>query len=226
MARLDLMRIYDLLYSHYGPRHWWPGDTREEILIGAILTQNTAWANVEKAIEKLIEAGLLLGEEIARAKEERIAELIRSAGYFNQKARRLKDFFSYLDKYYKMDLDAFFGRGLGVVRPELLGLRGIGPETADSMLLYAGEMPTFVIDAYTFRVMRRLGLPRKYYQKKTKTGRWKDDYHTLQRYFMDNLEPDVKLYNEYHALFVEHGKERCRTKPVCEGCPLEDICGE
>jgi len=221
---LDLMKIYNLMSSRYGPRHWWPGDTREEILIGAILTQNTAWVNVEKAIANLKEEGMLDGKALASTSPGKIAKLIRPAGYFNQKAGRLIDFFSYLDTKYNLDLDVVFDKPLEELRPELLGLRGIGPETADSMLLYAGEMPTFVIDAYTFRVMKRLGLPKKHYQRKTKTGLWKDDYHVLQKYFMDNLKQDVRLYNEYHALFVEHGKLHCKTRPVCKECPLGNIC--
>ena len=220
----DLMKIYFLLSKRYGPRHWWPGETREEILVGAILTQNTAWTNVEKAIANLIDAKMLSGKKLARARPEKIALLIKPAGYFNQKAVRLIEFFDYLDKNYKMDLDAFFGREVLEVREELLSLRGIGPETADSMLLYVGELPSFVIDAYTFRIMKRIGLQKKYNQRKTKTGLWKDDYHVLQKYFMDGLKNDVQLYNEYHALFVEHGKNHCKTKPVCQDCPLDKVC--
>lgn len=224
MASPDLMHIYALLYDCFGPRHWWPGDTREEILIGAILTQNTAWTNVERAIENLSEAEMLSGKKLANASPEDVAGLITPAGYFNQKAVRLIEFFGYLEENYKLKLDDFFSRDLDAVRSELLSLRGVGPETADSMLLYAGELPSFVIDAYTFRIMKRIGLGKKHYQRQTKTGLWKDDYHTLRSHFMSNLETDTQLFNEYHALFVELGKKFCKTKPVCSGCPLEEVC--
>jgi len=220
-----LMQVYDALFKRYGPRHWWPGDTRDEILIGAILTQNTAWTNVEKAIANLKGAGLLTAKAVAGADVGTLARLIRPAGYFNQKAVRLKEFFGHFEAQRNGDFDAFFSQPLDVARARLLALCGIGPETADSMLLYAGNLPTFVIDAYTFRIFKRLRLDKRAYQRRTPKGLWKDDYETFRQYFLKNLPEDVRLYNEYHALLVEHGKTHCRSKPACEGCALAGICG-
>lgn len=227
-----LMKVYDALFERYGPRHWWPGDTRDEILIGAILTQNTAWTNVEKAIANLKGEGLLSSKAVAAANVSTLARLIRPAGYFNQKAIRLKEFFGHFEAGRetghgrgRQGLDAFFSQPLEEARKQLLALRGIGPETADSMLLYAGNLPTFVIDAYTFRIFKRLGLDKKAYQKLTPKGLWKDDYENFRQFFLKNLPADVQLYNEYHALLVEHGKTHCRSKPACEGCALVGVCG-
>ena len=235
MQRSDrklLMQVYDALFKRYGHRHWWPGDTRDEILIGAILTQNTAWTNVEKAIANLKGEGLLTAKAIAEADVGTLARLIRPAGYFNQKAVRLKEFFGHFEAGRETEhdggrqgLDAFFSQPLEEARMQLLALRGIGPETADSMLLYAGNLPTFVIDAYTFRIFKRLGLDKKAYQRRTPKGLWKDDYEAFRQYFLKNLPEDVALFNEYHALLVEHGKTHCRSKPDCEGCALAGMCG-
>lgn len=196
----------------YGPQHWWPGDSPFEIIVGAILTQNTNWTNVEKAILNLKKADLLSPLHFRNVNEGELAELIRPSGYFNIKAKRLKAFIEFLFKHYKGDLDAMFSQDLKKIRNTLLEVKGIGPETADSILLYAGNYPTFVVDAYTKRIFSRLAILQE-----------EHTYHQVQDYFMEHLEEDVPLYNEYHALIVRHGKDHCKTRPLCKGCPLSDV---
>jgi endonuclease-3 related protein len=207
-----LMEIYDRLLIAFGPQHWWPADTPFEVAVGAILTQNTNWKNVERAIENLKRMKVLTHEGISRIPEAELAELIRPSGYYTVKARRLKNYIGYITADYGGSFaDSLLGDG-AEKRIELLSVSGIGPETADSILLYAGGHPTFVIDAYTRRVAHRHGLAA-------------DDarYEELRRLFMDNLAPDVSLFNEYHALLVAVGKNFCRPKePRCAGCPLAD----
>lgn len=204
-----LLNIYERLLQAYGPQQWWPADTPFEMMIGAILTQNTSWTNVEHAIAGLKAVGLLDAERIAACDETKLAEIIRPSGYFNQKAHRLKIFSNfYLEQGSESDLKC-----LPEPRHALLSLHGIGPETADSMLLYALGTPIFVIDAYTRRIFARLGL-----------SEMDDTYHTLQDFFQARLPTEIPLYQEYHALIVRHAKEHCRTKPICTDCPLLPDC--
>jgi len=205
----DIRAVFHLLLAAYGPRSWWPAETPLEVCVGAILTQNTAWGNVEKAIANLKGAGALSAEALGEIPEARLAELIRPSGFFNVKSRRLKAFVRFLFATSDGSLDDLFRRPWRDLREELLGVAGIGPETADSILLYAGGQPTFVVDAYTRRLFGRLGICRH-----------DTEYEELRGMFMTDLAPDVTLYNEYHALIVQHGKERCRTRPLCDGCPL------
>ena len=206
-----LEQIYQKLYRHFGPQSWWPGDTPFEVIVGAILTQNTNWQNVAKAIANLKEAGVLSPQKLYSLAQEKLAQLIRPSGYFNIKAKRLKAFLDFLFKNYGGSLKKMFARDLETLRQEILKVKGIGPETADSILLYAGGFPVFVVDAYTKRIFSR----QKILSEKT-------DYHRVQEIFMRNLENDVKLYNEYHALIVRLGKEICKkTKPKCEICPIK-----
>lgn len=208
-----LMEIFKRLLGHYGPLEWWPAETPFEVCVGAILTQNTAWSNVEKAIVALKAAGILTPEGLRDAPPDRLAALIRPAGYFNVKSQRLKDFIQWLYKRHGGSLERMFAGDWHLLRDELLGVRGIGPETCDSILLYAGQKPTFVVDAYTRRLFHRLGLLPE-----------QAGYETTQALFMENLPPDVPLFNEYHALIVEQCKQFCRTRPRCGGCPLADRC--
>lgn len=209
---VNLREIHDRLFAEYGPQHWWPGDSPFEVLIGAVLVQNTSWKNVEKAIDRLRQNDLLDPRALHAVPLAELEELIRSAGYFRVKAKRLRNLLMFLVERYEGDLDRMFATRLSTLREELLSINGVGLETADSILLYAGNLPVFVIDAYTHRVMARHG--------------WVEfdiDYHGLQELFQDNLEEDVLLYNEFHALFVRVGHRHCRKTPKCEGCPLEEL---
>ncbi|MBI4199108.1 MAG: endonuclease III domain-containing protein [Chloroflexi bacterium] len=207
------MVIYRRLLRRYGPQHWWPGDGAFETILGAILTQNTSWKNVEGALASLKAAGALRPDRLRALPQEGLARLIRSSGFFNVKARRLKAFAQYLGDRHGDDLDAFLRQDPAALRNELLGVHGIGPETADDILLYAAGAPFFVIDAYTKRILRRLGV--------APAG---DDYGTFQALFHDNLKQDVALFNEYHALLDRHAKEACRKQPLCQRCCLLDLC--
>jgi len=206
----DIRAIFEALLEHFGPQHWWPAQTRLEIIVGAVLTQNTNWLNVERAITNLRQADMLDLDRLAHASVDRLAELIRPSGYYNVKARRLKSLLGWIWQQYGGDLDAMFDQPTVDLREQLLGINGIGKETADSILLYAGEHPTFVVDAYTARVAIRHGLIDN-----------DADYDSLKALFEDALEPDTQLYNEYHALLVAAGKHHCRPKARCQGCPLE-----
>jgi len=208
-SRKELTQIYRRLYRHYGDLHWWPGDTPLEISVGAILTQNTAWTNVEKAIRRLKEARSLCVRALHALSQRRLASLIKPAGYFNVKARRLQNFISFLQGRYSGSLRKMFNQETDRLRLELLSINGTGRETADSILLYAGEKPIFVIDAYTKRILSRHGVMR--YEK---------NYDEFQRLFMQHLPPDVTLYNQYHAMLVNIGKDFCRKRPLCNLCPL------
>ena len=203
------MQLYRRLHRYYGDLSWWPGDTPLEVSVGAILTQNTAWTNVEKAIKRLKEARSLSVAALGRMTHRRLALLIKSAGYFNVKARRLKNFISFLHGRYAGSQKKMFRQPTPRLRQELLAVNGVGPETADSILLYAGEKPSFVIDAYTKRVLSRHGvLP---YDK---------SYDDFQQLFVKHLPADASFYNQYHAMFVNIGKHFCRKKPLCSSCPL------
>ena len=212
MTNEILTRIYQLLYQRFGPQHWWPGETPFEIITGAILTQNTNWANVEKAIANLKSADLLTPEKLHHLDIEQLALLIRPAGYFNIKARRLKNFLTWLFENYNGRLKNMEQLNTDRLRQELLAIKGIGPETADSILLYAFDRAVFVIDTYTARIATRHHLIEP-----------AADYEQLQYLFESNLPQDVKLFNEYHALLVRVGKNWCKPKPRCETCPLKEL---
>ena len=214
MARDNpFLEIYQRLFAHFGPQSWWPGDTAIEIVVGAILTQNTNWTNVSKAITNLKNADLLNFASLDELDVTLLAELIRPSGYYNMKAVRLKNFFRMVRERYEGELDLLLGDSMRSARENLLSVRGIGPETADSILLYAGNHPVFVIDAYTYRIFLRHFLLSE-----------TSDYHEVQETFTDNLPQDVQLFNEYHALIVHLGKHFCKkTKPLCENCPLQDF---
>ncbi len=206
----QLGQIFDALLDAYGPQHWWPGDGGPtEIIIGAILTQNTNWKNVEKALAQLRAANLMDWAALRDVEIADLAQRIRPAGYYNLKARRLKHFVDWLWAEHDGEVDALAGVSLGILREDLLRINGIGPETADAILLYALEMPTFVVDAYTRRVAVRHRLIDE-----------EVDYERLKSLFEDHLPEDVGMFNEYHALLVEVGKRHCKPKARCEGCPL------
>ncbi len=212
MVSEQLTEIYKLLFDRFGPQHWWPGETQFEIITGAILTQNTNWANVEKAIANLKSADLLTPEKLYHLDVSKLAELIRSAGYYNIKAKRLKNFINWLFQNYDGQLINLENLNTDQLRTELLAVKGIGRETADSILLYAFDREIFVIDAYTARVAVRHGLIEP-----------QADYEQLRELFQSNLPRDSQLFNEYHALFVKVGKEFCKPKARCPGCPLEKL---
>ncbi len=212
-TRQQLKEIFTRLLDCHGPLNWWPAETPFEVCVGAILTQNTAWTNVERAIAALKAADLLSPQGLRDCETHRLAELIRPAGYYNVKSRRLKDFVEWLFVHHGGSLERMFAGEWRELRTDLLAVRGIGPETGDSILLYAGQKPTFVVDAYTRRLFHRLGLLPE-----------KSGYDETRGLFMDNLPPDVSLFNEYHALIVEQCKRFCRTRPRCHGCPLGERC--
>ena len=191
-----LLEIYEKLLRSFGEQGWWPADTKLEVIVGAVLTQNTNWKNVERAIKNLKKEGLLGWKRLLEVSEERLAEVIRPAGFYRLKAKRLKEVLGYLSRVRRPK------------REDLLKVNGVGEETADSILLYAYHVPTFVVDAYTRRIMGRvMGV--------------KGD---LKEFFESNLPKDLKLFKEFHALLVELGKRFCKKEPSCEGCPLSDIC--
>jgi len=209
-TKKKLILIYERLFRRFGPQHWWPGNTPFEVAIGAILTQNTNWQNVERAINNLKSARALSAAAIRKIPEEELAGLIRPSGYFRQKAGRLKIFVDFLYKHYRGGIAAMKKDDPAWLRKKLLSVKGIGPETADSIILYAVEKPVFVVDAYTKRVLLRHGLIDQ-----------KAGYNEIQELFHGNLQANEEMYNEYHALFVRVCKEFCRKKAHCEGCPLE-----
>lgn len=214
MPKKDLLEIYQRLYKRFGPQHWWPGDTPFEMVIGAILTQNTNWSNVEKAINNLKQAKALTPVKLHKIRLPQLAELIRPAGYYNIKSKHLKEFINWLMGNYDGDLNRLFLLPVSSLRETLLSVRGIGPETADSIVLYAANQPSFVVDAYTYRIFSR-----HKYMPEEETG-----YDELKAFFEDSLEPDAKLFNEYHALLVKVGKEFCKkSKPLCAECPLNGV---
>ena len=206
-----LREYYNSLFVANGPQHWWPGRSPFEVIVGAILTQNTAWTNVERAIANLRREKLLTPRAIRHVPVGRLARLIRSSGYFRQKAKKLKAFVAFLDKEYAGSLSKMFRAPTTTLREQLLGVHGIGPETADSILLYAGKHPVFVVDAYTRRILERHGLVAL-----------KSSYKDLRQLFERSLPKDAVLYNEFHALIVRTGKDFCRTgTPRCAECPLK-----
>lgn len=202
---------FELLHGYYGDQQWWPAESKFEILIGAVLTQNTNWSNVEKAIANLKDAGVLEFEQMSVLDEPVLADYIRPSGYYNLKARRLKNLFTMITTVYEGSLDLLIADDWRSARENLLAVKGVGPETADAILLYVCEKPVFVVDNYTYRVFSRHNMVDE-----------ETDYQSIQDAFMDNLENDSRLYNEYHALIVQVAKEYCRkSKPLCSGCPLE-----
>jgi len=209
--RETLFTMYETLHAFFGELHWWPGETPFEVTVGAILTQNTNWNNVEIAIGKLKEQGLLDPLKLHVAEDSVIAGLIRSSGYYNIKTKRLKAFLDFLHEEYGGEMDEMFKEELWTLRHKLLSVRGLGEETADSILLYAGGKPIFVIDAYTRRILEKHQIINGYVS-----------YQEIQALFMDTLPHDAPLYNQYHALLVNTGKQFCRKKPLCSGCPLAE----
>lgn len=208
-----ILLICDRLYQCYGPQHWWPADEPFEVMVGAILTQSAAWSNVEKAIASLKAAGALSPRGLREMPSDELARLVYPSGYYNAKAAKLKALAQYIGEDYGDDLTKLFEQDLARLRGELLAVHGIGEETADSILLYAAGKPIFVIDAYTRRVFSRIGLSSD-----------KESYHCLQALFMDHLPPDPQLFNEYHALAVQHAKEVCRKRPLCLRCCIRQPC--
>ncbi len=210
-TRNRLLAMYRALLRAFGQQQWWPGDTPFEVMVGAVLTQNTAWGNVEKAIANLKKSGCLSMAGFRRLAPRKLAALIRPSGYYNIKAKRLTNLMAFLTGRYGGRLARMFRDKPGELRKGLLSVNGIGPETADSIMLYAGGHPVFVVDAYTRRIFGRHGLV---------SG--SDGYHTIQLLFMENLPRDPGLFNEYHALLVKLGKIHCKkSAPRCNGCPLE-----
>ena len=208
-----LIDIYRRLLARFGPQHWWPAEEPFEVIVGAILTQSAAWGNVEKAIANLKSAGALSAGALRRLPLSKLAELVHPCGYYNAKALKLKSFAFWLGNHYGDDLERFFDHNIDELRQQLLSIHGIGQETADSIILYAAAKPVFVVDAYTRRILSRLGLAPQ-----------KDSYAAYQALFMDNLPSDTRLFNEYHALLVCQGKSVCRRRPLCSRCCLSDIC--
>jgi len=220
--------LYETLSKKFGKQNWWPidkeyhkknnSDPRFEIIIGAILTQNTAWSNVEKALNNLKSENIIDSKKISDLDIEYLKKMIKPSGFFNQKAKRLKNISSHLHNNYHDKIDDFFNRSVNEIRKELLSLNGIGPETADSILLYAGNKPVFVVDAYTKRISKRLPL-------KTNIS-----YDEIQQYFEKNISKNYskketpEIYNELHALIVELAKNYCKKKPDCKKCPLQKNC--
>lgn len=207
-----LLTIYTALFNHFGPQHWWPGDSPLEIMVGAVLTQNTNWTNVSRAIDNLKQDNLLSLEMLNLLPIDILAEKIKPSGYYNLKAGRLKNLLSFICKS-GGSLDDFLDDDVESLRERLLSVKGIGPETADSIILYAAHQPIFVVDAYTYRIFYRHGIIPE-----------EATYHEIQELFMESLPGDVALYNEYHALLVRLGKEFCKkSKPLCESCPIRDF---
>ena len=235
----QIVSYYSALYAHWGPQNWWPADSRLEVIVGAYLTQNTSWTNVEKAIANLRRAGVLSVQGLRRISLRRLETLVRPSGYFRQKAKKLKTFIAFLDKHYSGSLDRMLAQPTSQLREELLALNGVGPETAGSILLYAGNHPVFVVDAYTRRVFERHGLI-------ARTARYEEIRALLEQALSSATAQDLAFeqrgadprhpvsqisrrgsrsdlaqhYNELHALIVRVGNQYCRSTPKCEECPL------
>ena len=206
------MTFYRAMLQRYGPQHWWPGDSPFEVLVGAVLTQNTSWRNVEKAIANLRDADVLDAPALDRMSQQELAELIRPAGYYNVKARRLKNLIGWFCSEHNGDLDTLKHCPVNRLREELLRINGIGRETADAIILYALDKPTFVVDTYTYRVLLR------HHLIAVDCG-----YEEMKVFFERNLPADATLFNEYHALLVRVGKDHCKPSARCSGCPLESF---
>lgn len=211
-AEPRIFEIYQKLYNHYGSQHWWPGDSPFEIMIGAILTQNTVWHNVEKAINNLKQENLINPKRLAKLSKSELSVLIKPSGFYNIKAKRLMSFTNFINNKYSGRVEKMKQQKLSVLRLQLLSVHGIGEETCDSILLYGLNKPIFVVDAYTKRIFSR----HEYFDAKT-------NYSLVQRFFMQNLPKSVKIYNEFHALLVTLAKDFCRTKPKCTTCPINSL---
>lgn len=211
MQKRDILsKIYNSLYSYFGPLNWWPGDTPFEIMVGAILTQNTSWSNAEKAINNLKKGNLLESQKLYHINQEELAQLIKPSGYYNIKARRLKNFINLFVEEFECSAEKMFLVDSKELRKKMLKVNGIGPETADSILLYAGKKPFFVVDAYTKRIFSRHKLISE-----------DASYYQVQEFFTQNLDKDAKLFNEFHAQIVMLGKTICTSKnPDCSKCPI------
>ena len=205
------MEFYESLYAHYGPQHWWPGETDFEVMVGAVLTQNTNWQNVEKAIANLKAADLLSPQALHAQTEKHLGAYLRPAGYFNIKAKRLKNLICWLMEGFDGSLEELRDYSVGRLREELLSINGVGRETADSIILYALHKPTFVVDTYTYRVLVR-----------HRCIDVESDYEQIKEFFEDRLPEDVELYNEFHALIVQVGKNHCKPRAHCVNCPLQE----
>ena len=199
--------------ARYGPQHWWPAQEPFEVIVGAILTQSAAWGNVEKAIANLKAAKALSPNTLRQLSLYEVATIIRPCGYYNAKALKLKSFAHWLGEYYNDNLSELFANNIDPLRQQLLSIHGIGQETADSIILYAANKPIFVIDAYTRRIINRIGLAPD-----------SNSYTAYQALFMDNLPTDARLFNEYHALLVRLAKDVCRKSPLCQQCCLNNLC--
>jgi endonuclease-3 related protein len=209
----DVRELYDRLFAVYGPQNWWPGDGPFDVIVGAILTQNTNWTNVEKALESLRNGGVWSFGTIERTDRDQLGELIRSSGYFNQKARKLHEFAALVNNDFHGELDGLLILPMVELRTRLLGIWGIGEETADDIILYAAGKPSYVIDTYTRRIVDRLGWH--------VGGNRYVDYQSL---FTERLPDEAPLFNEFHALLDEHAAGVCRPTPKCEECCLREIC--
>jgi endonuclease III related protein len=207
-----LEAIYDACFKHFGPLKWWPADTPFEVCVGAVLTQNTSWKNVVKAINNLKELSMLNADSIHNTEEANLALIIKPSGYFNIKAKRLKKFVSHLVNEHRGDLNSLFSSSVEDLRRELLSIYGVGKETADSIILYASEMPIFVVDSYTKRILVRHGLVHE-----------DAEYDEIRSVFERNLPQDVVLFKEYHAQLVAVGNRYCRKIPRCGECPLGSL---
>jgi len=210
-----LQQIYRSLYKFFGPQYWWPtaGSNKTlEIIIGAILTQQTSWSNAEKAIQNLNRESLINPEKLRDAQNEKLEKLIQPSGYYRQKTKKLKNFINFLWEKHNGKLERLFDQPIHELREDLLSVNGIGKETADSIILYAAEKPIFVIDAYTARSMNRIGITQE------------KEYGKLQEIFHNNLPHNAELFNEFHALIVRLGKDYCRKKPKCKQCPMNARC--
>ena len=210
-----VIEIYEILLNHFGPQDWWPGDTPFEVMVGAVLTQNTNWVNVSRAIDNLKREDLLSFEKMHTMSIELLAEKIKPAGYFNLKAARLKNLLNFIGDEYNGSVEEMFHEETLTLRENILTVKGIGPETADSILLYGGNKPVFVVDTYTHRIFARHNIIAE-----------EEGYYEIQEYFALSLPEDVALFNEYHALIVRLGKEFCKkSRPLCSQCPLGELGG-
>ncbi|MEM5799335.1 MAG: endonuclease III domain-containing protein [Candidatus Aenigmatarchaeota archaeon] len=209
---MNLQKIYELLLKKIGKQNWWPAETDFEIIVGAILTQQASWKNVEKAIKNLKENNSLDPKAIYDIKISELQKLIKPSGFYKIKAQRLKNFVNFLYDRFNGDLNKLFSLEKDAIRKELLSVNGIGKETADSIILYSAQKPIFVVDAYTKRIFNRVGLIKE------------NDYEKIKKIFESNLPKDVELYKEYHALIVELGKNICKVKPKCNECCLNKWC--
>jgi len=213
MSQNRFLEIYKILLDAFGPQDWWPARSRFEVVVGAVLTQNTNWSNVCKAIENLEREGLLSFEKMVSVSIEELAYHIRPSGYYNIKAKRLHNLLDMVQENYEGEFDLLFAEDIETARESLISVKGVGPETADSIMLYAGKYPVFVVDAYTHRILVRHNLIDE-----------EADYYTIQQEFVDQLPQETELFNEYHALLVQTGKQYCKKKnPLCNRCPLNRL---